>query len=570
MERAITLHSQVCKADWSLRDDELAPFTALNPPQIQRETSAMAERFHADVDRMLRKASTVERRTEIKRLRGAMLDLIFIRNAAALIHVKLPNELLQEVFSHIQPATRSDIRAIHVCRIWRSFIIGLPKFWAEFLGAPKMYIIRKGDPQAVSMLTVFLARSAPNMHGLSLHGRNLAVVDPSQLTRLSSLYLLFKAKNLPAVHRFLGLHMPNLRSLTMRFHCKREEPPRRALRGPARSYGDNFPRLHHLSTSGIFLPEYLTAPSIIHLELAECVESCGLHLPGELRMSSIDALVKFVASCPGLESFQLTNCTPEDVFDADFSTPRLHLPHLRTFTVDDDDWEWGSKLLYCFVFPPTTQLRFLCNSGELEEIIPVSRFPELLSSIDCVVVRLVPDNFKLPCCTVQGFSHAAERLSLTARDFYYSSEVGEKMLHDLIQLLPTPLNILSLNIEIHDGLSITQDAWKDALCVLSALRSLALRAGSLDELLHALGQEGVCPPQLEMLVLASGRWDSEVLLVSALTHWAARGHRLEKLTLLGLAPDEEIGTGGGAMTSVPSEECVNRLKALVPDVSVIL
>ncbi|RPD70678.1 hypothetical protein L226DRAFT_223714 [Lentinus tigrinus ALCF2SS1-7] len=292
MERAIALHSQVCKTAWFLLDDELASFTCLSPPQIQREVSAMGERFRTDIDRMLRQAATVERRSEIKRLRGATSDLSFIRNAAALIHVKLPNELLQDVFSHIHPGVRRDIRATHVCRVWRSFIISLPSFWSDFLGAPKMYIIRKGDPQAASMFSTFLARSAPRMHGLSLHGPNLAMISSSHLTRLSSLCLVFKAKNLPGVHDFLSLRMPYLESLTIRFLCQTEEPPRRALRGPVVPYNGNFPRLRHLSTSGIFLPVYLAAPSIKHLELAECSEDCDLHLPGELHMLSIDALVK--------------------------------------------------------------------------------------------------------------------------------------------------------------------------------------------------------------------------------------------------------------------------------------
>ncbi len=568
MERAITLHSQVCKTDWSIRADELASCNGLLPAQLRKETSAMGVRFRADVDRMLRQASTVERRAEIERLRGAILDLAFISNATALIHVKLPNELLQEIFSHIYPGAPRDIRATHVCRVWRTFIIGLSKFWADFLGAPEMYIIRKGDAEAVSMFETFLSRSAPNMHGLSLRGRNLAVVDASNLTRLSSLYLLFKPKDLPAVHHFLGHRMPNLHTLAMRFHCHTEEPPRRALRGPARAYGGNFPRLRNLSSSGIFLPEYLSAPSITHLELTECFESCDIHLPGELRMLSIDALVKFVASCVSLESFQLTNCTPDDAFDADFSTPRLHLPHLRTFAVEDEDWDWGSKFLHCFTFPPTTHLKAVCSSGGLQDIIPVSKFEELLSSIDSVVVRLIPDQFKRPCCTVHGCSRGAERLSVTARDFAFDAEAGELMLHDLIRLFPAPTNILSLYVEFHDELLAAEHAWNDALSALSSLQCLALRGGSLYDLLRALSQEDVLLPQLEHLILASRRWHSDELLVSAVESRAARGYTLEKLTLLGLGPGGEAARGVGPIFG-PSENSVNRLKTLVPDVSAL-
>ncbi|KAL1947150.1 hypothetical protein VTO73DRAFT_14111 [Trametes versicolor] len=66
-----------------------------------------------------------------------------LRNLLAPIH-RLPAEILMAIFYRCR-RTVADIRLAHICRHWRSLILGMPQFWAAMLGHLQFHPL--GDPK---------------------------------------------------------------------------------------------------------------------------------------------------------------------------------------------------------------------------------------------------------------------------------------------------------------------------------------------------------------------------------------------------------------------------------------
>ncbi|KAI0686612.1 hypothetical protein C8Q76DRAFT_831055 [Earliella scabrosa] len=560
---------RVWDTPWALSHEDLQHLTTMEGRQLQKEVLKQVEVSREHLAQMLRKAATVERRAEIKRTRQAILDLLFVHNAAAKIHAKLPNELLQAVFAYIGPTHRRHIHATHVCRIWRVFIRqNVPAYWADFLSAPKMYAARKADESP--FLLDLIGRSHPLTHGLSLTSKQVGFLPPDAqpFSRVSSLTLRVRLHHITAVNRFLTLSMPSLEHLNMRFVCQSDFPNMPRLTDNDLDCSHRFPLLRHVTVSAVFLPFSIAVKSITRLELLDCPDDCQYHLATEVRPWHTDDFVAWIRRCPDLEYLKITHSAPDDVIGEEIVKPALHLPKLRECVIEDEDGEYAYKMLQALTFPPHTHLTFLTRTSRMEDCFPTESLKDCLHALDRLVLTVTREDqpeLPWPCFYLQGYVEGTERLSVIVEDAcltYNGSEQCSEVLRDFSALFADSRNVTSLDVQLPEDLHGHEDDWSAVLDGFPLLRTLSVGGDFPRELLASLRRPHACLDLTELRI-PSVDWSAERDAVLPILQ--SRRKSGKPLVLVGTGPP---GQGGSPNTEafIPEADLglLKELGILVP------
>ncbi|OSD01494.1 hypothetical protein PYCCODRAFT_523291 [Trametes coccinea BRFM310] len=138
-----------------------------------------------DIDAAAQYTPQALMRTRISQLEGHIYALKKRHNAFSLIYRRLPPEILRQVFAHIRPTRRRDIRIAHVSpKAWRSILLSTPSFWADLLSlvVPRSYI-----PEPSPWFSIFFQRSAVGPFALQLPYFSSRYATSSRLICIESL-----------------------------------------------------------------------------------------------------------------------------------------------------------------------------------------------------------------------------------------------------------------------------------------------------------------------------------------------------------------------------------------------
>ncbi|RPD61620.1 hypothetical protein L226DRAFT_612366 [Lentinus tigrinus ALCF2SS1-7] len=156
-----------------LPPDDLALLAGLPPPELGAAAESRIQVY----------------RKMIEDMNGYIFQLISIQNTTVPLHATLPPEVLLNVFRHVSPTRRADIRLTHVCKLWRDLIHRTPEFWADMLGAKAVASrLDYHESNTPLSLTTFIERSSPAPYKLNLY-EDLSILTkiPSHISRIYSL-----------------------------------------------------------------------------------------------------------------------------------------------------------------------------------------------------------------------------------------------------------------------------------------------------------------------------------------------------------------------------------------------
>lgn len=316
----------------------------------------------------------------IVRAERSIIDLKVTYNAAAPIHDKLPAKLLTMIFRRIHPNSRADIRILHVCRSWRSFIRQIPDFWVHLVRTP--HILAR-MPEFVHML---LDLTAPRHFHLDVDGDELQylnVLTPvrtslqARLVRLSSLSIVLPRNYLPHVYQLLKLSLPGLKTLgiSMRSPGGAYQRTENAYPPPAQQ----FPRLRNLGTNSFFFTPHLPLDTLTHLAIFQTVFSTRLCL---LALSQ----------CVGLKEITMIHCSCQPRPPPNVQFPSVSLPKLRKWRlIAGDDIPSLVFWLTHITYAATASLHIHCAAESLTPLLPaLASLPVTTSAIDYLQIDFLP------------------------------------------------------------------------------------------------------------------------------------------------------------------------------------
>ncbi|KAI1783412.1 hypothetical protein LXA43DRAFT_1187024 [Ganoderma leucocontextum] len=215
--------------------------------------------------------------TKADEYRQFALALLAIHNLAAPIH-RLPTEVLERILEQCWEDWKS-LRLPHVCRLWRSILLGRPAFWADAV-ATDCELLEKRDiaRNELPLIDTLLSRSTRHSHTIepTVYGLSPSLVE--SLThhshphhRLYSYYFAHDSTKLRsivtggAIDRVCLRQLP-LREGRVRRHSKLEERP-------LEFFGEDAPVtrlvLSVLSpNSGGLVFDFRAFPHLVHLDLS--------------------------------------------------------------------------------------------------------------------------------------------------------------------------------------------------------------------------------------------------------------------------------------------------------------
>ncbi|KAI0806618.1 hypothetical protein C8Q74DRAFT_1374606 [Fomes fomentarius] len=124
-----TLHTSPANDDssstsrYQLPEHIRAQFKDLSPDSVLERAAVLMEKYQRNIDE----------------LQAQKREIAEMRNAAALIHIKLPTEILMQILRSVHPETPAGIRITHVSRLWHSLAQSIPEFWEDLLRNEKTH-----------------------------------------------------------------------------------------------------------------------------------------------------------------------------------------------------------------------------------------------------------------------------------------------------------------------------------------------------------------------------------------------------------------------------------------------
>ena len=318
----------------------------------------------------------VAKANEYRRFALAQLS---IYNSIAPIH-RLPPEILSKIFEGCWTG-RKSLRISHVCRQWRSVLLGTTGFWVKAVKCDKF----SPDQHTITYLGAILERSAAHLVELSFFRFSESIADclSNHAGRIVTLKVsLADESDLFALSLSLNSGMPCLRILTI------------ALKdgGDSDNWGYNrrfeslsspvLPRLTRL-TAPPFLFPILGVSSLRHITLKWYR---GYSYYG--RLGSLECFCETLVACAGnLRSLRLMMVS----FNADITTTSpcvVSLPALRYLQITDAT-NGCSNILSRLSLSNSPQIQIYCTSidyGGLSKF--QSANPDLVFSCISVADRL--------------------------------------------------------------------------------------------------------------------------------------------------------------------------------------
>ncbi|KAI1785632.1 hypothetical protein LXA43DRAFT_899381 [Ganoderma leucocontextum] len=310
------------------------------------------------------------------------LALLSIHNAVAPIH-RLPFEILSKIFEGSW-TDRKSFRIGHVCRRWRSVLLGTTRFWADAVANEQF----SPSHRAVGYLGVTLERSAPRNVELSFSrfwgafSRSIA----SHTGRTVSLAVtVADGSQLVALWSCLSSGMPQLQTLTITFDLDADPDHRSWTSNPRIEplSAGTLPRLTRVTAPAVLLPS-LTVPSLQHITLENLY---GRYSP-EGRLASYEGFCEALAVCAAsLETLVLLDVGPRAYDDLPCS---ISLPVLRHLRIADTTRRCA-LILSRLAFPDTTHIHCAnVDNGALCATLPIdsaSIIDSHISATDRVEIR---------------------------------------------------------------------------------------------------------------------------------------------------------------------------------------
>ncbi|KAI0686619.1 hypothetical protein C8Q76DRAFT_803869 [Earliella scabrosa] len=465
-----------------------------------------------------------QHRSSLEHASRSIFKLKAAYNASTLIHSKLPTELLIEIFCHIDPSRRADIRIVHVCRLWRSIIHQIPDFWVGIVRAPNLL----GRGYSISITLINL--TAPRHYHLNLEGSDLRLLTQwgaldSKAVRLSSLSIVLPQNCHPYLGWLNRLTLPCLK--TLRFLHRHSQHPDSGLlhERPHAAPRSKFPQLRHIITMGVLFTSGVPVDTITHLTVTGGVRSAA-------------SFLQMLARCVRLEELSMTRCTTPLTPGAQMG-PAL-LPNLRAWTLVGGSDIVSLIFWLARIIPghPAAELLIFSTAPSIAGLLPtIFSLSTLSPGID--VMRLSFD--PVPSTNVGSFTLAlaqdrSRRLRLSVRDVVWGSSRGpfgpSSLLHDFFSLLPTALSHHATVVQCDfAGVSIVKHDWVAMLEAFPNVSHLTVTTTSSRKFFRVLRKLPVCGWLACLHVKSTDGSGAHEQIVSAIESLASRGARLQLLVL---------------------------------------
>ena len=480
----------------------------LSSEDSQAITSRLLDQYRTKMD---------EYQTKISELQSQMLQIASVHNSAALIHVKLPRELLMHIFRSLCPESPSAIEVSHVCRLWRSLINAVPDFWECLLASSTGIVF--DAPQWSTLVLDIIAKSVPRKISFSLNGKCFrgALFAPLtvHLHRFTSITLdgLFDDAA-PDLTAFYNLPMPHLENLTIFLpaDCHESIPDKTVMQG-------KFPCLRSFNTNCATL-----APLAIATTIRQVIVGCT---PDTFHyycccFDSTKPLLERLAQCPDLETLELFGCLPDS---PEYIHRPPHLHHLSSCTIQDHALHIRNFLEHCLVLPRRAALSIVADDApSLSLPIPVS-LPPWFSTIDRVSLY-VPPSCPPDTAILQGYAGAEKRLKVSLEDRYSKWGAMWKNPQSIgaVSVLGS-VDVNALDIRIDGSMLPQKETWATVLHAYPSLITLTVESTSVSTLLHVLAADETPIQTLKTLHLTTCIHEPRAVVVVA-EALVARGIRL--------------------------------------------
>ncbi|KAH9890429.1 hypothetical protein C8Q73DRAFT_125657 [Cubamyces lactineus] len=439
-----------------------------------------------------------EYREQIAELNRFITSLEHVVNNDSPILRLLPNELLMDVFRHLRPTERAEIRVAHVCSAWRAILRSTPEFWADLANIPDDITSKTEDDWSCYLSC--LALSSPQALRLSLRGNRIPRMPEmrAHLPRVTSLTLTFAdsqlSQHLPDLYELFTLGVPSLEELELTIHDVFfdgiADVPDLGLHDHS-SYIE-LPRLRLLRTHGIFFTAFLARSSLRHVYLInERPMYLGTRTYMELR--SYSAFLEALRRCPALETLDVAYCMPRGE-DDDYTGPPIHfqpcvtLSKLRAVTISDETWH-VRRFFEAVSFPSTATVTVHNLAPDWEhayaEALPKTRLLEVIPSLERITLYF--DNVAWKC-SVCGFVGDMERFTIHTTWLY---ELGGFYLEDIRKVftfgpLVTELDVI---LGIYSSPEDESERWNLLLSDFCNITRLRLDGRTCSKLAEALSRE---------------------------------------------------------------------------------
>lgn len=543
LQRLPAIDDSSSTSRYPLPDDIRAQFKGLSPYSVLERAAVLMEKYQRNIDE----------------LQAQKREIAEMRNAAALIHIKLPTEILMQILRSVHPETPRAIRITHVSRLWRSLAQSIPEFWEDLLRSPDYLLF--DAPRWLSLILEMLARSEPRMVGLSLCGECLPLLSElsDHFTRLTHIYIECLDEKTHRLSALFDFYFPSLERLTIWLipHSHSDSPEGRISQA-------RFPRLRSVLSNCTLIAQFCAAPALRSL----IVEDPSSRGPAHERCCYFPTFAAFheiLRKSPNLEELQVHWCLP-DTEDVDIDDdPIVDLPHLRSCTISDIAPR-GRVVLEHITFSLTTVLSLWAEqSPNITYVLPEEASVDLpITSVDRVTIER--DNAsRLEGPIISAYAGDQERLVIRQTDHYDWGCAESWVVPGAIRgIAHAALGFAAVTtLEIHWETFHFRPSEVDWLFVLkayAALRTLKIRWRHMKPLFSALAVEDTVVG-LETLDVTT-EVEVHQAMPSALEARALRGSRLTDLSY-------RLLVGGLVLPETPvmPQEYLDRLKVVVTNVT---
>ncbi|KAI1783416.1 hypothetical protein LXA43DRAFT_335198 [Ganoderma leucocontextum] len=361
-------------------------------------------------------------RSKADEYRQFALALLALHNLAAPIH-RLPTEVLERILEQCWQDWKS-LRLPHVCRLWRSILLGRTAFWADAVADCELLEKRDVARDELPLIDALLSRSTQHAHTIKpsfyTFPRSIAESLTPYVGNVVSLQVAVGEGDLhERLWPLLLSGMPNLEALTIQLTITEED----LSRYDEREHGD----LAYYHTKAWDKLPMLSRKTLPKLSRLTCPHSMigrfGDVLLRHLKLECIDrsehslSHIPIIARTPrGLHLEPYRDCLetleimPTWLKDDDpHPPPPLELPCLRYLRIASDD-KVASRIVSWLLLPQTALIHITGLSAT--EFRRSTKLLSIVRTIDRVCLQQVAECEKWAEYQMQCFKGDIERLRI--------------------------------------------------------------------------------------------------------------------------------------------------------------
>ncbi len=333
---------------------------------------------------------------------GYIIVFNTIQNVLAPVH-RLPPEILSRIFVEAWK-DRKSLRLTHVCRIWRSLLLGTSQFWAVAMAGDEFRL--PSDDKGVSdedYLNAACFRSSPR--NISLHLSSISLRGHLTLMqhadRITSMQISAHTRvQLELLWKVLHAGMPRLNNLVVHV-CDSVT----GSVGPTRLSTEQLPLLTRLTLPARLFRSWPNTLQQIALR-CDAWNASGVGSPFTV---SLETVLRSLEDYPRLRVLDIRDSTL--VRDPQ-SQPRPHVFPTLEFLRIRAYRDTVSAMLSVLTFPSSTHVDIGVVLGRgfprVDLFVPGSSLDTVVALIDSVIIRGGPTS------TIRGLADGAEHLRFTA------------------------------------------------------------------------------------------------------------------------------------------------------------